>query len=277
MIKISVIIIAKNAEELIKDCIKSVDFADEIIVIDDDSTDNTREVAKKLGARVIEESAKSFAEKRNIGLRHAKGEWVLYIDTDERVSKELKKSIQNVVTRGSDDFTQNSSKQSDLEEIASSKSSRNNDIVAYKLQRQNFYLGNNPWPKIEKLERLFRRANLKEWYGELHEGPRVEGLVGELEGLLFHYTHRDLSSMLSKTIEWSDKEAKLRFDAHHPKMALWRFPRVMLTTFIDSYFKQGGYKAGTVGLIESIYQAYSIFVTYAKLWELQQKSTSPKT
>lgn len=244
MLKLSIIIIAKNAEDLIVDCIESVKFADEIIVVDDNSEDRTSDIAKKLGAKIIENNTKSFAEKRNIGLSHAKGEWVLYIDTDERVSKELRENIKRVI-------------------------SENGEYAAYKLQRQNFYLGNHPWPKIEQLERLFRHDKLKGWYGDLHESPKVEGTVGVLNGYLFHYTHRDLSSMLSKTIEWSDREAKLRLDANHPKMTWWRFPRVMMTAFMDSYIGQQGYKAGTMGLIESMYQAFSMFVTYAKLWELQ--------
>lgn len=244
MLKLSIIIIAKNAEDLIVDCIESVKFADEIIVVDDNSEDRTSDIAKKLGAKIIENNTKSFAEKRNIGLSHAKGEWVLYIDTDERVSKELRENIKRVI-------------------------SENGEYAAYKLQRQNFYLGNHPWPKIEQLGRLFRHDKLKGWYGDLHESPKVEGTVGVLNGYLFHYTHRDLSSMLSKTIEWSDREAKLRLDANHPKMTWWRFPRVMMTAFMDSYIGQQGYKAGTMGLIESMYQAFSMFVTYAKLWELQ--------
>ena len=77
--------------------------------------------------------------------------------------------------------------------------------------------------------------------------------------------------MLDKTIEWSKVEAETRFQMNHPKMTWWRFPRVMITAFLDSYFRQGGYKIGVAGLIESVYQAFSIFVTYARLWELQQK------
>lgn len=244
MMKLSAVIIAKNAENLIIDCIESVAFAEEIIVIDDSSEDRTADVAKMKGAKVIQSREKSFAEKRNVGLHHANGEWIFYLDTDERVSRELQKSIQEVIN---------------------SQETK----AAYKIQRQNFYLGDHPWPKIEKLERLFQKAQLKEWYGDLHESPKVIGEIGILDGYLQHYTHRDLSSMLTKTIEWSDAEARLRFDAHHPKMTLWRFPRVMVTAFYDSYIGQQGYRAGTVGLIESMYQAFSIFVTYAKLWELQ--------
>lgn len=265
MTKLSVIILAKNAENLLADCIESVKFADEIIVIDDASIDRTKELAARLGAKVVEDTSKSFAEKRNRGLKEARGEWVLYVDTDERVSPELKRNIQFVIA--------NEVKQSHTQKIASSPAERGsrNDAVAYKISRQNFYLGNHPWPKIEKLERLFKKSSLTEWYGTLHESPKVEGKIGDMDGLLLHYTHRDLSSMLAKTIIWSDAEARLRFDAHHPPMTWWRFPRVMLTAFWDSYIKQQGFKAGSMGLIESLYQAFSIFVTYAKLWELQQK------
>lgn len=260
--RLSVIILAKNAENLLVDCIESVNFADEIIVIDDDSKDRTVDIAKRLGAKVIKNTATSFAEKRNVGLHAAKGEWVLYVDTDERVSGELKKNIQSVIlsnSEGSKEKDSSPSVQNDKKQHA-----------AYKVHRQNFYLGNHPWPKIEQLERLFKKSQLKGWYGELHESPNVAGSVDILEGYLLHYTHRDLSSMVAKTIVWSDAEAKLRFDAHHSKMTWWRFPRVMLTAFFDSYIKQQGYKAGTMGLIESMYQAFSIFVTYAKLWEMQQ-------
>ena len=87
-----------------------------------------------------------------------------------------------------------------------------------------------------------------------------------------HYTHRDLESMVNKTAAWSSIEAAQRYKQNHPKISWWRFPRVMLTAFFNSYIIQGGYKAKTVGIIESVYQAFSIFITYAKLWEMQKQS-----
>jgi hypothetical protein len=79
--------------------------------------------------------------------------------------------------------------------------------------------------------------------------------------------------MVTKTNEWSLEEAKLRFDAGHPPVVGWRLIRVMITGFWRSFISQGGWKAGTVGWIESIYQGFSMFITYAKLWELQQKKS----
>lgn len=249
MSKISGIVIAKNAENLIADCLDSLSFCDEIVVVDNNSEDRTKDIAEKMGAEVFEYTSDNFSEMRNFGLKKAKGEWILYVDSDERITKELALDIEQKVLG--------------LE---------NNNFSAFKIKRKNFYLGNHEWPCIENLERVFRKDSLKEWYGQLHESPRVEGKIGDLEGYLLHYTHRDLGVMLAKTIKWSKIEAELRFKTGHPKMTWWRFPRVMLTAFFDSYINQGGWKVGTVGLIESMYQSFSIFITYARLWEMQIKS-----
>ncbi len=250
MSKISAIIITKNSENLIADCIESISgLADEIIVIDDASTDRTADLAKRLGARVEihPQTHVDFAEKRNLGLKKAKNKWILYIDADERVSSELKESILEVINL------------------------RKPEYQAFKIRRKNFYFGSHPWPYIEKLERLFNKSSLKGWQGKVHETPLFDGKISELNGYLLHYTHRDLTSMVNKTISWSKIEAELRYKSHHPPVYWWRFPRVMLTAFYNSYVQQKGYKAGTVGLIESTYQAFSIFITYARLWEMQQK------
>jgi len=245
MMRISAIVITKNAENLIADCFDSLSFCKEIIVVDNKSEDRTREIAEKMGAKVIEHSSDDFSEMRNMGMRKAMGEWLLYIDADERVTPELASNIKYHVSKGKSE-------------------------AAFKIKRKNFYFGNHEWPYIEKLERFFRKDHLESWYGKLHETPKIKGKIGELDGYILHYTHRDLRSMLAKTIKWSKTEAELRYKSGHPKMTWWRFPRVMLTAFFDSYIRQNGWKVGVVGLIESMYQSFSIFVTYARLWEMQQ-------
>jgi glycosyltransferase involved in cell wall biosynthesis len=254
MPKLSAIILTKNSEDQIADCIESILFCDEIIVIDDKSTDRTTELVKHLGARieVPDFDSKNFSEKRNFGIKKAKSKWILYIDADERVSSDLKESILAVVNQ------------------------RKSEYQAYKIHRKNYYFGNHEWPFIESLERLFEKSSLKGWYGEVHETPKVEGKIGELKGFLLHYTHRDLTSMVDKTIVWSKIEAELRYKSHHPPMTWWRFPRVMFTAFYYSYIQQKGYKAGTVGIVESLYQSFSMFITYARLWEMQQKKNKEK-
>lgn len=254
MNKLTTIILTKNEEDIIADCIDSISFSDEILVVDSQSTDKTVDIVKRMGAKVIEAKTNSFAERRNAGLKAAKYELVFYIDADERVSKQLQASIKRVLEEKDD-----------------------TNIAGYKVARLNYYLGNNPWPRIESMERLFYKKNLTGWSGRLHETPLVIGKIETIDGLLFHYTHRSLSLMLAKTIEWSEIEAKLRFEAKHPQMTLWRFPRVMIPVFFDYYIRQKGWKLGKAGLIESMYQSFSIFITYARLWEMQRQHVTKNT
>jgi len=245
MNKISGVIIAKNEEKMIGEALESVSFCDEIVVIDNGSIDKTKEIAESAGAKVYEIKTNDFSELRDLGLSKAQNDWILYIDADERVDDQLKGSIKKIIESDS-------------------------KYAAFFLKRKNFYFGKHEWPQIEKLERLFKKEELQGWKGKLHESPIVDGEIGKIdEGFISHFTHRDLESMLNKTIEWSTQEALLRYNSGHPKMTWWRFPRVILTAFFNSYIKQGGYRAGITGVVESVYQAFSMFITYAKLWELQ--------
>lgn len=240
------IIIAKNEEEMIADCIDTLDFCDEIVLIDNGSTDRTKEIAKHLGARIYSDDRPSFAERRNFGREKAKGKWILYVDADERIPKEL------------------------AEEITEKVSKNDAELVAYEIPRRDYRYGGVRWEYVGYFTRLFEKKHLLEWYGDLHESSKINGKVGRLRAEMKHFTHRNLHQMLAKTIEWSDVEAKLRLNANHPPMTWWRFPRVMVQAFFDSYIKEKGYRSGTAGLIEGIYQAYSMFITYARLWELQE-------
>ncbi len=247
MSKVTAVVIAKNEEKMIEKCLESLSFADSILVVNNSSEDRTIEIAKKKGAKVIDIDLNDFSKIREVALDKVKTTYILYVDADERVTPQLADEIKNVI------------------------SNNDSNIGCYKLVRQNYYLGKNVWPTKEKLERLFRTKSLKGWKGTLHETAEFDGDVGELSAVLEHYTHRDLTSMVEKTNKWSEIEAYNRYKANHPKMQWWRFPRVMIQAFLKSYVKDQGWKAGTVGLIESTYQAFSIFITYAKLWEIQEK------
>lgn len=246
MIKLSGIIIVKNSEAKILECIKGLAFCDEILVVDNGSNDKTVALAKEKKAKVVSCESHNFSDLRTIGKENAKGEWLLYVDVDERVSKQLQEEILRVIR--SDQTIES----------------------AFTVGRKNYYFGSNAWPKTERLERLFKKSELKGWVGKVHETPIVSGHIGRLSGKLLHYSHQDLSTMLEKTRGWSTIEAELRFTARHPRITWWRFPRVMLTAFLQSYVSQQGWRVGTVGLLESLYQAFSMFITYAKLWEMQQ-------
>lgn len=245
----SAVILARNEERRIEYCLECLEWVNERIVIDNGSTDKTVEITKKKSAIVVRANdVASFAHLRNIGKEHAHNTWILYVDADEQVTNALKNEILKVIT----DF----------------KPDR--DPVAYFIKRKNIYLG-HPWPFRDKMERLFRKEALIRWEGELHESPKVSGMVGELSEPLLHDTHRTLEEMLDKTNKWSEIEATLRYRSGHPAIVWWRLIRVMVTAFWDSYIKQGGIRIGATGLIESMFQSFSFFITYAKLWEMQLK------
>lgn len=249
MVKLSVIILTSNEEDFIAKAIRSVKWADQILVVDTDSIDKTREIAQKNGAFVIEHPFTDFSAQRNFALSYVKNDLVLYLDADEEVNEELRKNIEKEVS--------------------------NPNFHAYSLTRVNFYLGKE-WPKKEQLTRLFWKKYLLGWEGKVHETAKVEGPTGEISGALIHHTHRSLESMIKKTLVWSAIEANLRLDAGHPPVTWWRIFRVMMTAFWNSYIRERGFQVGTVGLIESVYQSYSIFITYARLWELQQGQKDSK-
>ena len=249
--KLSVIVIAKNEEQMIRDCLASIKWADEIILVDSGSTDKTMEIAKKYSARIISLPTEKleFAKWRNAGLKEAKGNWVFYLDADERITPELQKEIKESIKY----------------------------FTAYEIPRQNFYLGKEmhyggAWPDYVK--RLFLKEKLKRWIGELHEDPVFEGEMGRLKNPIVHIAHRDLSLMVEKTREWSKIEAELLYKTRHPPVTWWRILRIMLSEFWLRGVKLQGWRDGTVGWIEIIFQMFSRFVTYGRLWELQQKHKS---
>jgi len=241
--KLSVIIIAKNEEKRIVQCLESVAFADERIVVDNGSTDKTMDFARRYGAKVCIAKELDFSGLRELGLKEAMGPWVLYIDADEEVGEKLQNEIVDVI--------------------------RSDSVIGYSVRRDTYFLGQH-WPYQDTVERLFLKSSLKGWHWTLHETPLYVGTIGTLANPLIHRTHRTLEEMVAKTNEWSRLEAKLRLDAHHPTVVWWRLLRVMITGFNRSFFAQGGWRAGTAGWIESIYQGFSMFITYAKLWEMQQ-------
>lgn len=247
-IDLSVVIIARNEEQMIADSLRSALWAREIVVVDSGSSDKTVAIAKKFGAKVIKAPFEKieFAHWRNLGKEATLGKWLIYLDADERVTPELKDEIIALLS--------------------------NAGFAAYEIPRRNFYLGQEvhyggAWPDYVK--RLFLKEKLKRWERSLHEDPVFEGSLGRLTSPLIHITHRDLSSMLQKTNKWSEIEADLLYKAGHPPVTWWRVLRIMLGEFIDRGIWRQGLRDGTVGWIEVIFQVFSRCITYIKLWEKQ--------
>jgi glycosyltransferase involved in cell wall biosynthesis len=263
---LSVIIISKNEEKKLPDCLESVKWADEIILVDTGSTDTTIEIAKKSGAKIYHYEKGSYQDWRNKGLSVASGKWILYIDADERVAPELHQEIKSKIQMTND--------KEERRQIPGQ--ARNDDFAkscnAYAIPRKNIILGKEmrhggQWPDYQK--RLFKRSALEKWKGDLHEEPVFDGELGHLKEAIVHIKHAHLSEMVEKTNKWSELEAKMLYATGHPQMVWWRFIRIMMTELWIRLIKQGGILDGVEGIIYGIYQSWSRFITYGKLWEMQ--------
>lgn len=250
MNKLTVIIIAKNEQEKIADCIESIEWADEILLVDTGSSDLTQDIAKRMKVRVVEYKGSGKYDKwRNYGLKKAKGDWIFYIDADERATDSVKNEIQKVIN---------------------SKNSFN----VYAIPRKNYIFGqlfnySGQWPDYQK--RLFKKSKLSKWTGDVHETPHFEGELGHLNNPIKHIKHEELGSMMEKTNRWSEIEAKLMYEAGHPPMNVPRFATGIMREIWLRMIKQRAYKDGKKGMIYAMYQVFSRFTTYAKLWEKQEK------
>jgi len=231
-LKVSVIILLGKEinKTLLKKCLASVNWCDEIIKVDTKSIKG------------------SFSDWRNEGLRLSKGNWILYIDSDEEVTSSLQKEIVKIV------------KDSNIKSNA------------YAIPRRNFIFGQefkHGGQRPDYQKRLFRKNAFDRWVGDLHEEPIFTGKLAHLKNSMIHHKDLNISQMIEKTNKWSEIEAKLMFDANHPRMNLVRFLSAGLREFYLRFIKQLCFLDGKNGVIYGIYQIYSRLISYSKLWEKQ--------
>ena len=245
---LSVVVIAKNEEDRIKACLESIKWATEIIVLDNGSIDKTIDIAKKYTDKIFSFDNLDFASIRNKGMEKAENEWVIYIDADERILFNLKEEI--------------------LETIKSNKYS------AIAISRKNIIFGQEEkygpfWP--DWVIRLLKKEDFETWVGKIHEYPKFKGKLGYSKNSLLHLTHRSLDQVVLKSLEWSKIDASLRLKANHPKMSGWRFLRILFSELFNQGVLRKGFFSGTIGVIDSILQSFSMFMSYIRLWEIQQE------
>jgi glycosyltransferase involved in cell wall biosynthesis len=249
-LNVTAIIIAKNEASMISNCIDGLHWCDQIIVVDNGSTDQTAELASSAGAKVIHHATSNFAEQRNVALKYVKTEWIFYIDADERITPRL------------------------FQEIAVNIETNEADIL--KLTRQNVCYGqelrHGGWEQ-DIVTRVFKKSSLIKWTGMIHESPEFEGTVKQLHTPLIHLTHRSTADNLKKSSEWTIKEAILLAEKQTEAVTFKTLLRKGIMEFIRRAYLKKGYKDGMPGIIEALVQAMNRVMVYIQVWELTQTPT----
>lgn len=247
-ITISALIIAKNEELMIENCMKSLAWCSEIIVVDDGSVDDTRKIAENYGARVISFKHSSFSRLREEALKRATSDWVIYIDADERVTPTLAKEIKVMI--------------------------ETSNAQAFRISRDNIYYGKNfvggGW-QDDKVERVFEKGSLMGWAGDVHESPNYKGDLIDLKTKLIHFTHRDTVSGLIKTAHWTPIEAKALYKSGVGRVTFTTLIRKGFMEFLRRAIFKKGYKDGMEGIVEATVQGINKILIYIQIWEMQQR------
>lgn len=251
--KISAFIITLNEAEHIRAACESMPWADEIVVVDSGSTDRTQEIARECGARVIERPWPGFAAQRQFAAEQAAHEWIFSLDADERVSDELRASIEAL--RGKPDA-----------ELAD----------GYLIPRRAFYMGRwirgGGWYPDRQL-RLYRKSSGR-WEGTyIHEAVKMSpgARIGELKGDILHYTVRDAAEHHRMIGERYAPLAARKMFEQSRRTSPWQIAMIGPATFIRNFILKGGFRDGLAGFSIASFAAHHAFLKYMQLWELQNR------
>ncbi|MDP2981360.1 MAG: glycosyltransferase family 2 protein [Candidatus Omnitrophota bacterium] len=252
--RISAVIIAKNEETRIVSCLESVKWCDEIVVVDDMSADNTAQICRKYGAKVIAHpSGGDHDRQRNIGIDNSSSDWILQMDADERMSPALREDIEKILAG-------------------------NGQFSAYKLIRKNYFLGrfmqHGGWP--EKHVRLFKKGKARYVGHSVHETLKIDGKTGSLKSHLEHYAFTSIGQYISRQLYYAQIEAKVMHQDRGKielKEINYNMKRKPLKLFFKIYIKRMGFRDGMHGFILSILNAWRHYIIWAIYWERYYKNT----
>lgn len=251
--EISAIILTRNEEKNIERCLESLSWCDEVIIIDDYSEDNTLSAESysisrlPLNIKIFKRHLNNdFAAQRNYGLEKTRGEWVLFVDSDEVITKELQ---QEIITK-----------------IKQSES------VGFYLKRKDYFLGK--WlqygeTNTVKFLRLARK-NAGRWQGRVHEVWKIEGEVRELENPILHYPHESISQFLSKINHYTDLVAQY-WKEEGRVVHVWEIIVYPVGKCIQNYILRLGFLDGMPGLILALMMSFHSFLSRSKYWLATQR------
>jgi glycosyltransferase involved in cell wall biosynthesis len=251
-VQISAVIITFNEEENIEDAIRSLDWADEVLVIDSDSSDRTCDLARSLGARVLTNPWPGFSDQKQLGVENSANDWIFSLDADERVSDELRKEIESIRSNGA-------------------------SADGYRIPRLSFYVGrpirHGGWYPDHQL-RLFDRRKGR-WNGAvIHESVKLDdnARVSELRGEILHYTVKSAEEHNRMIAErYAPLGAQKMYDDGRrtsPVKAVF----AGWFAFIRAYFLKLGFLDGYAGFCIAYFAAHHAFMKHTILLELQSDS-----
>jgi glycosyltransferase involved in cell wall biosynthesis len=253
--RLSAVLAVRDEELMLERGLRLLGFCDEIVVVvDARTTDETEEIARRYTDRVWVEHFEDFSQHKNAAISRARGEWVLIVDADERITPALAKEIQDTLARAPQEW-------------------------GFWIDTINFLLGgrmdHGAWNDDHL--RLLRRDRAQ-YVGKIHEWfdiPRER--TGKLREGMWHFSHRSIEDMLAKTIRFGEVQAREMREDGAKKVTWQTFAWVMGREFGFRMLRQRAYKDGMPGIIEAIYQPFSLFCLHVMLWQQQRDETLRET
>jgi glycosyltransferase involved in cell wall biosynthesis len=254
MARLSVMVLTLNEERNIPECLESVRWADEIVIIDSGSGDRTVELARQFTGAIFQVEWKGYGATRNLALGKATGEWVLWLDADERVTPELAQEIRAILA---DDPA---------------------ETAGFRIARRAYFLGR--WIRHcgwypSRVVRLFRRERAHFTETSVHERLVIDGPAKDAAHDLLHFTDPDLHHYLTKFNRYTSLAAD-DLQARGHRFRMFDVTLRPLFTFLKMYVFRRGFLDGIPGLILCVLSSAYVFAKYAKLWEIQFGSKSVK-
>lgn len=245
---LTVVVPTLNEEKNIERCLRSVDWADEIVLVDSFSTDRTIELSRQFTSKIYQYDYPGYSKQVERGIAHASGDWIFILDADEEVSKELSAAIRSAI-----------------EDPAAA----DGYFVNRKVEVFGKWIEHCGWFPDWQF-RLGRKANLVAEHQEVHGAFKTHGCSERLEGLLYHYTYSSIFQYLEKMNDYTSLHVSNKLRDDPELQVVWHKVVVSpLSNFLRMFFVNKGYRDGMHGFLLSVYSALYTLLLYAKVWEYQ--------
>jgi len=248
MEKVSAVLIVYNEEKNLAECLETVKWADEIVVVDSHSTDRTEEIARCFTDRIHQKEYRGHIDKKRFAVSQASNDWVFSIDADERATPELNEEIRGALAEGP------------------------GDTVGFDMPRLTWHLGrwirHGEWYP-DRVIRLFRKSRMRYEGTEPHDRVILDGPKGRFKGRLLHYNYRDFAHQIATVQAYSDEAAKA-LHAQGRGAGFLNLCLRPLVKFLKCYVWKRGFLDGKPGFIIAVTSAFYVLAKYVKLYEMQR-------